>query len=142
MCHQSSPCYFLRMCCRYSYLSIHNTDAEIMPLSLPPLLVLTSFLVSSPSLLQSFHHSDLDSKLSFPVSTADTHPVLAQVPATGNLLILLVYFLCVLHISFPLPLLLCFVAAFSSFKMFSNVTFWDAFPEIIKWFLQLSFHLL
>lgn len=59
------------------------------------------------------------------------------------MILLLQFFWCALHIMFPLPLPLCFVAASSSFQILLQCYLLGMLSlEVVKWFLQLLFHLL
>lgn len=50
-CLQCSPCYFLRICCSHSHISIHNANTKIMPLSCPSLWSSNQFPCLHPLLI-------------------------------------------------------------------------------------------
>lgn len=119
-CLQCSPCYFLRIHCSHSHISIHNANTKIMPLSCPSLWSSDQFPCLQPLLVPIIPTVIWTLDLVFLsqlLTLIQCSPYSSHTKLTNFTPISLVPFFGVLHIMFSLHLLFSVAVASSSFQM-------------------------
>lgn len=138
-CLQCSPCYFLRIHCSHSHISIHNANTKIMPLSCPSHWSSDQFPCLQPLLVPIIPTVIWTLDLVFLsqlLTLIQCTPYSSHTKLTNFTPISLVPFFGVLHIMFSSFTLLCCSCFLILPDVAQMLPLWDAFSEI-KWFLQL-----